>query len=226
MTLPTSEVLRTNLVLVGIRLLAAPEEFEAFRLAVGVDVQVAGAGLSTNIQSGITEPIVGLALNRDRIALELSADRTVISRDYPQRDELHRLAEIAGHAIGISDISKQHIRAYGFNIEMVLNQNSGAPAFSYLSRRLFDAEPLGNEGWQFVGGAGRLIFNDGGRRWTIKLEPRFNSETESRIFLDANLHVGKQSLPDESEIMATLEEIWDKIHVFTRRLDETGGRNG
>ena len=226
MAVTALEVIKTNLVMLGIRLLAAQEEFEAFRLAVGVDVLAAGAGLATNIQSGIAEPVLGLTLNRDRITMELSPTRAVISRDYPVRQDLHRLAEVAGQAINNTDVAGQQTQAYGFNIELVFDQDSGEPAFEYLSRRLFDADPLGNEGWQFVGGAGRIVFDDSGRRWTINLEPRFNSETESRVFLNANLNINERTTPDEAIIRAWLEEVWDKMELFVQRLDEREDRNG
>ena len=226
MAVTTLEVVKTNLVLVGIRLLSAPEAIEAFRLAVGVDVQVAGAGLATNIQAGTTEPMLALTLNRDRIALELSPARSAISRDYPSREGLPRFAEVAGKAIDNTNLAGQQTQAYGFNIELVIDQDSGEPAFEYLSRRLFNADPLRNEGWQFVGGAGRLIFDDSGRRWTINLEPRFNSETESRVFLNTNLHINEQITPNEATIRASLEEVWDKMELFARRLHEKGDRSG
>ncbi len=226
MAVTSLEVIKANLVLVGMRLLSAQQELDAFRLATGVDVQVSGAGLATNAQSGLTEPVLGLTLNRDRIFLELSPDRSTINRDYPLQEDLPRLAEVAWQAIKNTNVERQQVRAYGFNIELVFNQDSGTPAFDYLSTRIFDVGPLGYESWQFVGGSGKLIFDDNGRRWTIRLEPRFNQEAETRVFLDANLHVSKRSLPDESAIGASLKEIWDKIHMFTQRLDDRGGQNG
>ena len=223
MAVTPPEVVKANLVLVGLRLLSAPEEFEAFRRAVGTDVQMAGTGLAMNIRSGLTEPMISLALNKDRIAIELSPDRSTINRDYPLREDLRRLAEVAGQAISnTKSIAEQQPRAYGFNIELVLDQDSGVPAFEYLSKRLFDVGPLGNEGWQFVGGAGKLIFSDSGRRWTINLEPRFNDETESRIFLTVNLHEAEQDPPTADQIREFLEELWDEVHDFVQRLDKRG----
>ena len=223
MAVTTPEVVKASIVLAGLRLLNAPEEFEAFRGVIATDVQISGAGLATNIQSGITEPQVALTLNRDRITLELSPSRSAINRDYPLREDLPRLAEVAGQAISNTSEEEQELRAFGFNIELVFDQDSDIPAFGYLSRRLFDVDGLGSEGWQFIGGAGKLIFNDGGRRWTIGLEPRFGDETESRVFLSINLHKAGQTLPVEDEIRDSLEEVWDKVHDFVQRLDERDG---
>ena len=225
MSVISTEVVKTNLVLAGTRLLTTQDEFEAFRVAVGVDVQVAGTGLATSIPSGVAEPVLGLTLNRDRIAIELSPARSTFSRDYPLRHELPRLAEVSCKAINNTNLEEQRIQGYGFNIELVFDQDSGDTAFEYLAKRLFGTEPLGNEGWRLIGGAGRLIFGESRRRWSISLEPRFNSETESRVFLNANLHISETALPKEVEIQASLEEIWDNVHRFVGQLDTAGSRD-
>ena len=222
MTVTTPEVIKANFVLVGIRLLGAPDELESFKRAIGTDVQVAGVGMGVNMQTGIAEPGLTFTLNRDRITLDFSSSRSTINRDYPSREELPRLAEVCGQAIDSTLITEQQIRAYGFNIELFFDQQSAATAFEYLSKRLFDVGSLGNEGWQFVGGAGRLVFSDVGRRWTISLEPRLNDEAESRVFLSINLHKVEHTPPGEGEIRDSLEEIWDEVHKFIKRLDERG----
>lgn len=222
MAVTTVEVVKANLVLVGLRLLSAPEEFEDFRRAVGTDVQIAGAGLATNIQSGIAEPQFALALNRDRITLELSPSRSAVNRDYPSRRDLSKLAEIAGQAISSTSVEEQELRAFGFNIELVFDQEPETPAFSYLSKRLFDVDALGSEGWRFTGGSGKLIFDDGERRWTIALEPRFSDEIESRVFLSVNLHNAARKLPTECDLRKYLEDLWDETHRFIQRLDKRG----
>ena len=223
MAVTTPEVVKADLVLVGLHLLSAPEEIEPFKRAIGTDVQLAGLGMGVNVQTGAAEPGVTLTLNKDRITLDLSASRSAISRDYPSREELARLAEVADQAkLATRNIAEQQLRAFGFNIELIFDQQSATTAFEYLSQRLFHVSQLGNEGWQFVGGAGKLVFNDSDRRWTISLEPRFNDETESRVFLSVNLHNAAQNLPTEDEMRDYLEEFWDETHRFVQRLDKSG----
>ena len=222
MAVTTPEVIKASLVLVGLHLLGTPEQIESFKRAIGTDVQLSGVGMGVNMQTGVAEPGLALALSRDRITLDLSASRSMINRDYPSREDLPRLAEVAGQAISNTLVAEQQLRAFGFNVELIFGQQSAATAFEYLSKRLFDVGPLGNEGWQFVGGAGRLVFNDIGRRWTISLEPRFNDETESRVFLSVNLHKAEHTPPGEGEIRDSLDEIWDEVHNFIQRLDEMG----
>ena len=179
--------------------------------------------MGVNIQTGIAEPGRTLTLNRERITLELSASRSMINRDYPSREELRRLAEVARQAIDNTSNTDQQPRASGFNVDLIFDQKSADTAFEYLSKRLFDVGALGNEDWKFVGGVGKLIFNDRGRRWTVSLEPRLNDETESRVFLGVNLHKAGPDLPVEDEIRTSLEEVWDEVHDFVHRLDNRGG---
>ena len=220
------DVVRANLVLVGCRLLGQPEEFDEFRQAIKADVQMAQAGLIANIASGMAEPGQTLALQRDRITIELSPSRSIISREYPSRDDLRRLAEVSAQAISHTSLEGSQPRAFGFNIDIVFEQDSEETAFAYLSRQLFGAESLGNEDWQLVGAAGRLIFDDNGRHWTINLEPRFHEEHEKRVFLSGNLHLSDRPLPNEDEIVSYLEEAWDETHQFVRHLDGRRGCNG
>ncbi len=222
MAVTTPEVIKANLTLVGPRLLRTPEELESFKRAIGTDVQLAGVGMGVNVQTGVPESGVTLILNRERIALDLTPGRSIINRDYPLREDLPKLANVAGQAINCTSIGEQQLRAFGFNIDLIFDQDPETPAFTYISRRLFDVDALGSQGWQFIGGSGKLIFSDGERRWTITLEPRFNDETESRIFSSVNLHRAERTIPTEDEIRSSLQRMWDEVHNFVERLDERG----
>ena len=218
MSVTALEVLKAELVLVGVGLIKTPEELVAFRSAVGSDV-VAALSLTTNIPSGITEPGGSLTVDRERISLDISPSRAVIRRDYPSLDDLARLVQVAGFAITNTDLADQKPRAFGYNIELVYDQDSGLSASRYLADRLFTPGSFVIEGGQFIGGAGRLIYEGSGKRWTIAIEPRFNDNETTRIFLTLNLHRGEQRLPDEEEISASLQEAWEQAHSFAKRLD-------
>ena len=45
MAVTIQDVVKAYLVMVGVRLLSKPEDFEGFKRSVGTDVQIAGAGL-------------------------------------------------------------------------------------------------------------------------------------------------------------------------------------
>ena len=221
MTATLQDVVSVNLVLVGIGLLNDPGEFERFRSALDIDIRLE-LGLAANVPSGLTEPSRTLTLNRERIALNLSSSRSTISREYPDNSDLARLAQVAALAIESTDLGGQSSQAFGYNIEMVFNQDTGQSSVQYLGERLFDYGQLGKEGWDLVGGRGQLIFRNAVGQWTVSVEPRFGEESTSRFFLSLNLHKNEQRLPPEDEITKSLEEIRQEALAFVDRLDKRG----
>lgn len=220
MAASVQDVLKANLVLVGVGLLSKSEEHTAFVNAVEADVVVSGTGIALGIPAIAPESGRRLTLNRDRITLELFPSRSVIEREYPTLEELGRLAQVAGFAIAKTNLSGQGLQAFGFNIELVYNQTSGDSALRYLGQRLFAPVFPGNTGQILVGGAGRLIFEDGEGRWTVTVEPRFGDEAETRVFMSLNLHIVSQKFPEEAEVKSSLEKAWHKAHSFVEHLDQ------
>lgn len=220
------DVVSVNIVMVGFPPFDMQENFDAFRRAVGPDLQIAGAGLIANPLPGIPEPGIQLTLNRDRISIDLSPSRSIINRDYPSREDLGRLAEVIGKFVTYSTYDYSNPQTFGINIRLIFDPESETSAFEYLASRLFDVEPLGRTDWRFIGGSGRLIFDEDGRRWTISLEPRFSDFEETRVFVDSNLHLYGQPLPEETEIGDLLEEVWDEVHKLVGRLDRMEVRRG
>lgn len=220
MAVEVQDVLKANFVLVGVGLVTKPEELDAFRDAVDTEVEIGPnlflGGSLPSIEAGGT-----VTLNRDRIVLNLSSSGSTIAREYPSRDDLARLAEVAGYAIAETDLGDRLPRAFGYNIELVYDQDSGLSAVQYLGDRLFAAEISGHEGWQLIGGAGRLIFDEGGKPRNITIEPRFDDRAPTKIFMSLNVHENEQRLPNEDEIRNSLEETWRQAHEFVERLDES-----
>ena len=216
------DVVNANLVLIGIGLLNTPNEVEKFKNSAGADVQ-AEFGLATIIPSGVTEPSRKLTLNRDRIVLNLSQSRSSIAREYPSTEDpikdFTRLSEVVQCAISSTELEAQSLVAYGYNIELVFDQDTGEPATHYLGNRLFGADFPSKETWELTGGTGQITFKDNARQWTISIGPRSNDEQSTRVAVGLNLHLNKQTLPDEAEIKATLEEIWNEAKDFMNRLD-------
>ncbi len=215
------DVVSTNLVLVGVGLLKAPEEAERFKNALDLDLRVE-VGLIASAQTGITEQSKTFTLNRERTSLTLSESHSTISREYPEREDLDRLATIATQAVNCSDLSAQHLRAFGYNIEMVFDQTSNENAFLYVGRRLFGVNPAGEPLRNFEGGAGRLVFSDTVGRHTFSIEPRFGDEITSKVFLGLNLHKNEKKLPSQEEIEKSLNDLWTEAVTFMNRLDERG----
>ncbi len=215
------DVVSANLVLVGVGLLNEPDEVERFRNELDTDLRLE-VGLVTNIPSGLTEPSRTLTLNRERIALSLSSSRSTIAREYPDRSDLARLAQIAALAIGSTSWADQTIQAFGYNVEMVFDQSSGQPSIRYIGERLFGQQSFGKVGWGLSGGTGQLIFIGDDSQWTITVRPQPGDVATTRVLLALNLHKDEQRLPDKNEIRTSLEEAWNEAVSFMNSLDERG----
>ena len=225
MTLRVQDVLKANLTLLGVGLLSSNEERERFGRGAGTDITGAVAGIALPPIPGLPalsqELELGqrIRLDRDRIELETVADRTVISIEYPSKDGLDRLSEIAILAISSSDISAQELRAVGFNMEAVYEQTSGATAYEFLAERVFAPKLLQAAGYQIRGGSARLLFTRGDEIWNITIEPRFNRPEETRLFASFNLHQNTNRMPKPDSIKPTLESVWDQAHRIASHFD-------
>ncbi len=224
MAVRVRDVLKTSVVLVGARLLDTPDARAKFDAEVGAEVSESGIGIPgipIDILSGPSG--VGLAqklaLERDRITLELTPDRTVINRDYPSNGDLAQLAEIIALAIKSSnDAYSIDLRAIGFNAEVVYEQTSGSTAFRFLAERVFAPSLFQNAGYELRGGAARLRLTKDTNIWNISIEPRFNNPESDNIFASFNLHINTTQLPDMEQIKASLEEVWSQAHSIMDSL--------
>ena len=218
MAIDIQDVLKVNVVFVGIGLLDEPASLEGFRVSVGSEVVPEGVIFEPHPGGA---PMQGqiLRLAKDRISLESSPFRTLVNRDYPTKDELARLAEVAGGAIANTNLETRKPRAFGFNVELVYDQSSESSALSYLANRIFSPHVSGIQGWELIGGAGRFIFNENAHRWTVRIEPRLNEENTTKVFLALNFHVNEERLLDESEILDFLVKTWEQAHNFVERID-------
>ena len=135
-------VLSVNLVLVGIDLLTTEEATRQFEKSADLDLRI-DLGRAINIASGETEPSRKLVSELDRIVVETSSSRTTITRQFPLCADLARLSQVIATAISCTDLQGNKPRAFGYNIEMTFDQDSGESALAYLGNRLFGNQPLG-----------------------------------------------------------------------------------
>ena len=214
-------VLKINIVLVGLHLLRNPDEVNAFANSADTEVVTSALGLTIGLPPVSPELGQRIELPRDRISIDLTPVRTTIEREYPScPSDLEHLAKTAGLAIASTESLDTPPTAFGYNIEAVYNQTSGRSAFSYLGDKLFASGGPALTGWELVGGSGRFIFNSDEGRWSIRVEPRFNDEENSRVFLNMNLHKTESRLPDVDDMMASFVHIWRQAESFARHLDE------
>ena len=216
------DVLKAELALVGLGLLNNSQEFEGFRSRAQTDVVNSGQTITIEALTNVAESGRSFSLNRDRIVLDISPSRASIRRDYPSEQDLGRLAEVASLAIEQSSSGRENLRAFGYNIDLVYDQDSTTPASQYLAERLFSEELPRRGEWNLVGGSGKLTYSEGENQWQITVEPRFNEPNTSRVFLTLNLHKEKQVPPSESEIKESLMEAWAQAHDFAVLLDKKG----
>ena len=213
MAVTIKDILQTNLILVGVSLINTPEEHAAFRKDVGTEVVRAEIGLGQDIIERTH------TLNRDRITVAGSSERSVIVREYPAESDLERLAQVAGMAISNTDLDGQEVQAFGYNIELVYEPDSEELAIKYLANRMFIPHLLQDGGWHLFGGTGRLLFQKGGQSWQARLEPRFNDDTTTSIFASLNLHRAESSLPTEDDVRDSLNLLWAEAHNIVTQLD-------
>ena len=219
MAVNLEDVLSANLVLVGVELLNEPKEVERFHNELAPDLRLE-VGMAVDVTTGLPEPSRTLTLGKDRIQLTLHASRATIAREYPDDSGLTRLAQVAARAIELTRLEGRVPRAFGYNIELVCDQNSGQPALQYIGNRLFASLLIDGPGRDFIGGTGQLIYAGADGKRTITVQPRFNDPATSRVFLSLNLHKQEQRFPDEAEIRTTLREIQQEALAFADRLEQ------
>ncbi len=220
MPLCEQEVLKVDLVLVGVRLLPTPDQVTKFSEAVGEDVVPAGTGLVLRADHGNPEQATRLELPKDRIALELSSGRSIIERDYPTEHELSRFADIVTLATDSSGLDNVPPRGHGYNLAMVYRQDSGEGALSYLGKRLFGDVTFAAQGWNPVGGTGRLMYESPDGLWEFVVEPRLQKRDTDRVFLHLNLYREQTTIPGREEIVSALGLIWREAHALANRIHE------
>lgn len=208
------DVLKVDLVLGGVMLLGNAEEIEAFRGVIDADLVVTDKG-PFNLGKRFS-------LGRERIILDTDVSpsiQTIISREYPKREDLDRLAEVTRHAIVHTNLLDQQPHSSMFRVDLIYDQDSGFPAVRYLADRIFAAGLQDYKGWDLRGGFCRLVYSVGDVQWGISAEPRLANEETSTVFLSFAQFKDENQLPSEEEIKATLQEVWEQAQEFLKGLD-------
>ena len=223
------EVLKANLVLVGVRLIGTEDQKANFDKRINVDTiessPAPGAILNIQSESGPIDLVPKtLTLGRDRIKLDLMPDRTAISIEYPDGDDdLNKLASIARTAIEVSDVGNQVLRAFGFNLEVVYKLTDGEQAGEFIARSMFAPGLFESAGFQIVAGSPKLVLHKNGQLWNIGIEPRFGKADSNKIFATINLHYeytkgGNGVGLGHSAIHNSLMNVWEEAHAIVEGL--------
>ena len=216
MAVKIQDFLKADIVFAGVGLLRNQRGLDAFTASVGTEIVVD----APNSLPGVPVPGLRVALNRDRIVLDLAPERTLITKDYPSSDDLDRLAEVTALALENTGSEGGMLQAVGFNVELVYDQDSGQTASRYLSERLFNSRLSKKIGLPIHGAEGRLVFTSGENLIGVTLQPRFGDATTTRIFMNLNLHRQTQILPTQLEIKESLRNALNDAEEIARRIDE------
>lgn len=212
MSTEIQDVLKAYLVLVGVDLLNTPESINSFRDSIDSEI-------SLSIVPGLPSHSRMITLPKHRISLSLESGRSTLEREYPSRDDLSMLAKVSHKAVYHTNLEGHIFQAFGFNIELVYDQDSGFPAAKYLSNKIFRNDFPGNDSWNLHGGSAKITFHSEDKYWNVTIEPRFNDSETSKVFLTLNLHRTDRRLPEEQGILDSLEETWDEAMKFVKHLD-------
>lgn len=221
MAVEACDVLRVTIVLLGSRLVPTQEELAKFQTTLGGEVIPGSKSVNLELTTGEQSVTDVFKIERDRVSIELSQDRSQIAREYPQKSDLSRIAEIASTAISCT-ITEPIISSYGANIELLYGQDSNPSAFGYLGQRLFK-EYLHSDGESNTtligGGSASFSMRRENQTSNFTIEPRFRDKTTAKVFLSLNLHVDKDSPPTKNEIERSLKQAWRQVHNFALKID-------
>ena len=217
------EVLVVDAVFVDLELLRNAAEVAAASNMCGTDLVPDGLFIGGLIGSSPHfAPVQGrvLRLPRDRLTVEAASARTRVSREYPEDvKDVSLVAQLAKQAIAATDLHGKVPSSYGFNIQMVYDQDSGEDALRYLGRRLFHPEGSLDERWEPSGGFGRMVFREGDWTWRVGLEPRLQATDTTKVYLDLNLNIPEARLPETDDVTALMREQWYRAHALIETID-------
>ena len=211
------ETIKANVVFLGLRLLPTQDDLRLFTGMLDGDVRVE-AGIVIG-PSQAQDSSRRITLDRERITLETSADRSVIQQDYPPAPDFSALVKTSELAV-FNTPSLDDIRGFGFNIDFVYKTPSGEPASLYVATHLFPASFALNEGWHMTGGSTKLSFQQDSLTWNADIAPRFEDATTTRVFFHLNLHKDDGRVPDSEEVASTLEQLQVSALTFIQAFDK------
>ena len=204
------EIATFSLVILGLDLLTTDDELRAFQASVEADLRP-GPGISFNPATGQSQQTRVFHLDRDRVVLNLSPLRSSFTREFPYVENLEsettRFAQIVDHALMSRQDTENTPHDFGFNTEMVFDQDQCPTAFEFLGQRLIRSENATAPDRLFIGGTCRFIIRDELGQWTYNLEPRHNDPETSRIFVNVNLHHEQRPLPAQGEITTAISQM-------------------
>lgn len=223
MTISVQDVLEVNLTLVGIELLNSAEGVNAFKQSVRSEISEVTTEIAIPVPAPAELPTQRrqFDLGKERISVATRAERSAVSRSYPSLiDDLDRLAEVASLAIDSTDAEGQELLAYGCNIDLVCQLTAGLTVNQFIVERVFGSDFRRRVGGDFVGGVVRAAFEADGEIWSMRLEPRMNDDSGTKVFASLNLHKPDAQIPARAGVAKSLRQVWEKAQKIVESLDD------
>lgn len=215
------EIINFSLVILQLELLPSDDQVRRFGDVVNADVRP-GGGVSIDAATGRTQQARTLHLDRDRINFNLSPSRSSITREFPSVSNLDADAERFAQILDTTFAPLEgldHARFdFGYNAEMVFNQDHSPTALEFLGQQLLRTDRLALPNRHFLGGACRLIIADHLGQWTYNLEPRLNDLQSPRVFTNVNLHNAQRPLPRTAQIKETILHTVSSVEELMNHL--------
>ena len=210
------EVIRVNMVLLGIDLLNTPEQQRQFQFSIDDE-------LTTIVTGGSRNHII----NKHRISLDLSSERSIVQRDYLSSDEdLAQLVDVATKAMSYTDdLESQPLTAIGFNMEVVYTpaqvNEVRSPAGLYIASRIFPKRESFKD-WELSGGGCKMYYtgDDRNRKFIVTIEPRLQDLETPKIFISTNVHLDTDEIRDHLDLNSRFAEVWKNTFDFIDCFDQ------
>ena len=193
-------------------------------LFLGVVVWANSSQLSTTIRESLAERMgaevtpeskTELVIEQERLSFD-SAPHLEIQRDYPQHQDIDRLAQAAKAWIELV-ADPASIAGAGCVIARTCSPDWGNEVMQALGKRLFARADLPLSSWEVDGGSGSIHYRDEqGRAWNFAIEPRLPDTT--KLYLGASMRFGAGPDLSIEEMTRSLQDVWKTSLLFLQEV--------
>ena len=155
-----------------------------------------------------------LSIEQERLSFDV-APPLEIQRDYPQHQDIDRLAQAANVWIDLV-AEPDSVNSILYRIERTYSPDWGDDNLRVLGRRLL-APNLPFPSWEVHGGTGSIVYRDEqDRMWNFTIQPRVPDTT--KLFLAASLHIGADPSLAIEEMARSLQDVWETSLLFLQEV--------
>ena len=220
------EIVNFNFVLIDVDLLDTEEYIASFEEKSGVDIRRLNNGRFLDPSVIEIQSSRVLSMERDRIVFTSSKTRSVVQRDFPTieqiQKDLDRFVDCVVWSFQCTSIDKDEF-IWGYNVELVFDQNVCETATQYLGERLFNANFRDDTmfGSNFTGGYGVLkATGTNNDAWTFNFAPNANSHVTTQFLVAVNLTVSDSCLPDTTVLADSIMRIISTVQTVVECVDK------